>query len=66
MRVTINGEQQTLEQGTDIASLLVQLGVQGKRIAVELNEEIIPASAHAHTLLAENDCLEIVHAIGGG
>jgi sulfur carrier protein len=37
-----------------------------KRIAIELNLEIIPRSQHAETVLKDSDRVEIVHAIGGG
>mgnify|MGYP000403901862 CR=1 FL=1 len=40
--------------------------ITGKRIAIELNMEIIPRSEHPSTMLAQNDTVEIVNAIGGG
>lgn len=42
------------------------LGLGGRRIAVELNEDILPRSQHGETRLADGDRIEIVHAIGGG
>ena len=38
----------------------------GKRIAIEINQTIVPRSAHTGTVLHSGDCVEIVHAIGGG
>ena len=49
-----------------MAGLLDQMGLTGKRLAVERNGEIVPRGLHAATLLAEGDTLEIVVAVGGG
>lgn len=64
--IRINGTERVIEEGWMLAHLLEELGVAGARIAVEVNEEVVPASRHADTALAEGDCIEIVHAIGGG
>jgi sulfur carrier protein len=64
--ITVNGEPVTLRSGADIAQLLAQLGLAEKRVAVELNREIVPRSQHAGTVLKAGDRIEIVHAIGGG
>jgi sulfur carrier protein len=66
MNVTINGEQQSLTTQTSIDQLIEQLGLQGKRLAVEVNLEIVPRSDYARYVLAEGDVVEIVQAIGGG
>ncbi|MDJ0833018.1 MAG: sulfur carrier protein ThiS [Gammaproteobacteria bacterium] len=66
MQVLINGESQTLEHDMTISALLQQSGLAGKRIAVEVNESIVPKSRHADTLLQDGDKIEIIHAIGGG
>ena len=66
MNVTINGEQQTLAAETSIDRLIEQLGLQGKRLAVEVNLEIVPRSDYGRRVLAEGDVIEIVQAIGGG
>lgn len=62
----LNGEPITLGDTTTIAGLIEQSGLAGKRIAVEINQDIVPRSAHATTLLREGDRVEVVHAIGGG
>ena len=41
-------------------------GLAEKRVAVEVNLEIVPRSRHATRVLGEGDRVEIVHAIGGG
>ena len=66
IQVTVNGAAQRLEAQLDIASLLKNLNMQGKKVAVEKNGEIVPKSAHAATLVQDGDRLEIVVAVGGG
>lgn len=66
MQVAINGENQTLNKEMSILDLLEQSGLAGKRVAVEINESIIPKSRHAETFILEGDKVEIIHAIGGG
>ncbi len=50
----------------NLVALLDTLELTGKRIAVELNGEIVPKSQHAATTLNQGDQLEIVVAVGGG
>ena len=64
--ITVNGERHQLEQALSCAELLSRLDLAGKRIALERNGEIVPRGAHAATLLADGDRLEIVVAVGGG
>ncbi|MCM2129744.1 sulfur carrier protein ThiS [Larsenimonas rhizosphaerae] len=66
MQLLINGEWQHLEDTRTVSELLDTLGLAGKRVAVELNESIVPRSTHADVTLADGDQVEIVHAIGGG
>jgi sulfur carrier protein len=49
-----------------VAALLARLECKGRKVAVERNGEIVPRSAHASTLIADGDRLEIVVAVGGG
>ncbi|WNK20442.1 sulfur carrier protein ThiS [Halomonas piscis] len=64
--IQLNGESHSLTSRTSAAELIEQLGLGGQRIAVEINEEIVPRSQLAETPLADGDKVEIVHAIGGG
>lgn len=66
MNIYINGKPHVLTAPTTLVELIEQLGLTGKRIAVELNQEIAPRSQYNQIVLQENDQLEIVHAIGGG
>ena len=65
MKLTVNGDTLTLN-GNTIADLVSQLELTGRRLAVEVNREIIPKSQHSDFALNEDDVVEIVHAIGGG
>ena len=62
----MNGKAHRFKAPLEIASLLAKLELSGRKIAVERNGEIVPRSAHARTLLADGDELEIVVAVGGG
>lgn len=66
MRVTINGEPRELARPLPVVELIAELGLAGKRLAVEINGEILPRGRHAETALRDGDRLEIVQAIGGG
>lgn len=68
MNITIwvNGQARETDSSLSLAVYLIELGYKDKKIAAELNEEIIPASLHGEIFFQENDRLEIVQAIGGG
>ncbi|SEM80178.1 sulfur carrier protein ThiS [Halomonas caseinilytica] len=66
MQIHLNGEAKHLDSEMSVAQLVDTLGLTGRRIAVEVNEEIVPKSIHGDTRLADGDRVEIVHAIGGG
>ena len=66
MNITVNGENRTLQEGTSLAQLVASLGLKDKRIAVEVNRDIVPRSEYGNFILSDNDTVEIVNAIGGG
>ena len=66
MHIQLNGETVELPDGATVADLLVQLQLTERRVAVELNLDIVPRSQHASRQLQPGDVLEVVHAIGGG
>jgi len=66
MNISINGEQRTLEEGLTLQQLIAMLELENKRLAIEVNQEIVPRSEHASYTLKQNDKVEIVQAIGGG
>ncbi len=64
--VSINGEPRQFPTDATIAALIEEMGLTGKRVALERNGEIVPRSTFATERLSENDRLEIVVAVGGG
>jgi len=66
MNLILNGEPRALDPDTSLERLLELAGYAGRRVAVEVNREIIPRSRHASHRLRDGDRVEIVHAIGGG
>jgi len=66
IELSVNGETRRFDDAPDVARLLERLGLAGKKVAVEMNGEIVPRSRYAQTPLADGDTLEIVVAVGGG
>ena len=65
--ITVNGSQHSFASAAvSVADLLRELSLQGKRLAVERNGEIVPRSMHGDTLLRDGDKIEVVAAVGGG
>jgi sulfur carrier protein len=64
--VSINGESRQFPTHTTIAALVEEMGLTGKRVALERNGKIVPRSTFSTQQLSENDRLEIVVAVGGG
>lgn len=65
MNIYINGEAKTT-QHTQLDQLIIELNLHGKRIAVEMNGELVPKSRHASTALTDDAKIEIIQAVGGG
>ena len=66
MMVQINGERRDLPNDVTAAQLIELLGLIGQRLAMEVNEEIVPRSRLEDHQLQDGDRVEIVRAIGGG
>jgi sulfur carrier protein len=66
MEIIVNGEPRRVPEDTTVAGLIEMLGLTGRRIAVEVNQEIIARDRHRTHTLGRGDRIEIVHAIGGG
>lgn len=66
MNICVNGEPRAVRDSETLAGLVEELGLVGKRIAVEVNREIVPHGGYDAVTLREGDRVEIVHAIGGG
>ena len=65
MNITINGEAACIEP-LSVQDYLISLAIDPRRVAVELNRDILPKAQYQTTLLQEGDTLEIVHFVGGG
>jgi sulfur carrier protein len=66
MQIFLNGQAHECAATTTVAGLLAASGYAERRVAVEVNREIVPRSRHAEHALHEDDRVEIVQAIGGG
>ena len=67
MQLSINGKSRDFDAANfTVANLVATLNLEGKRLAIECNGEIVPRSQFSITQLVEGDKLEIVGAVGGG
>ncbi len=66
LNLTVNGEALDFERPLTVSGLVERLGLDMRKVAVELNREIVPRSTYAAVALQSGDVLEIVHFIGGG
>ena len=64
--IVLNGSDKRVDNNINVSQLLEELGLTGKRLAVEINQQIIPRSNFTDYILDEKDNVEIVQAIGGG
>lgn len=64
--IVLNGEKQQVNNNTSVSQLLRSLNLENKRLAVEINQQIITRSNFEDHILSELDKVEIVQAIGGG
>ena len=66
MDIQLNGDALAVADGATVRVLLEQQGLGERRVAVEVNGEIVPRGRHAAHVLQAGDRVEIVHALGGG
>ena len=66
MTLTINGERHTFEGPLTVAGLLVRMGLDPQKLAVEHNLEIVPRSTYDQVAVKDGDRLELVQFVGGG
>jgi thiamine biosynthesis protein ThiS len=66
MMVVLNGEERSCREGWTLADLVAELGLAGRRIAVEINRDIVPRDAYSSYRLQPDDEIEVVHFVGGG
>ena len=66
MTIQLNGEPFDLAGPLSVAALLVQLDVDARRVAVELNLVVLKRAAFETTMVQPGDGMEIVNFVGGG
>ncbi|MGD2082155.1 MAG: sulfur carrier protein ThiS [Chromatiales bacterium] len=66
MLIYLNGEQREIPEQLSMSELIALLDLADRRLAVEVNEELVPRSRFTDHRLGPGDRIEIVHAIGGG
>ncbi len=66
IEIHVNGRIRVLPEAAGLEALLAEMGLAGKRVAVEINREIVPRAQHRDRALRDGDQVEIVQAIGGG
>jgi len=66
MNIIVNGERFDFPNPLNVEELIDYLGFQNQRIALEVNETIIPKSNHRTYILSNNDKVEVINAVGGG
>lgn len=64
--ITVNGKQIRPTSEMSVADYLEQNNYKVNRIAVEMNEEILPKYSYSETMLKDGDRLEVVTFVGGG
>ena len=66
MKIVLNGREEDVANDATLADVVASAGLAGKRVAIEVNREIVPRSDYGARPLAAGDRVEVVHAIGGG
>lgn len=66
MDIIVNGESRNIPDHSNMVDLLLILELAGKKLAVEVNLDIVPRSTYSDHPLQDGDRIEIVRAIGGG
>jgi sulfur carrier protein len=66
MQIIVNGEATEVPMSLQMSDLIERLGLSGRRIAVEVNRELVPRSRFDAHALRDGDRVEIIHAVGGG
>ena len=66
IKIKVNGKVKTVFSNSKLSDLLKNLNIPLKKVAIELNQEIIDKKRSNNIKLKKNDKIEIVHFIGGG
>lgn len=66
MDITLNGKPTDLTEGITLGELVLQLGLEAERVAIEVNEDVVPRKTFAEKAVKPGDRIEIVTFVGGG
>ncbi len=66
IKIKVNGKIKTVDRNTKLSNLIDKLKIPIKKVAIELNLEIVDKKKLSRIILSKNDKIEIVHFIGGG
>jgi thiamine biosynthesis protein ThiS len=66
IQITVNGESRAAQPGATVSDLLREIGLDGGRVAIERNLEILPRPKWQETVVTAGDRFEIVQFVGGG
>ncbi|MBL4702857.1 MAG: sulfur carrier protein ThiS [Phycisphaeraceae bacterium] len=66
MQIVLNGQAKQVVDQCSISKILEILEMQNRRVAVEVNQEVIPRAQHISFILSTGDQVEIIQAVGGG
>lgn len=64
--IQLNGERYDLPEPLTVEALLARLEIDGRRVAVELNEVVVKKAAYADAVVRDGDAVEVVNFVGGG
>lgn len=65
IELKVNGEEKKTDSAT-VEELLIELGLAGQAVAVEVNQSVVPKKQHGESLLNDGDTVELVTLVGGG
>jgi len=66
MTIQLNGETYEVPEPLTVDALLARLAIDGRRVAVEVNELVVKKAAYADTVVRDGDAVEVVNFVGGG
>jgi len=66
MQYILNGQEKSIDHDVTVSQLLTDLQLESLRVAVEINEDLVPRKRFNETVIHPNDRIEIVTFVGGG
>ena len=66
IKIKVNGKLKTIKRNVNLSILIKNLKIQLKKVAIEVNGEIVDKKKLNRIILKNNDRIEVVHFIGGG